>query len=98
MSVYLDASVIVPHFIDEQSSEIVREWVNSLDAPAAVSALAVGEFSSALSRLTRTGEISREFAVERLTAIDEWLAESVQSIEIESVDIRLATVFVRRFE
>ncbi|MGI4877067.1 MAG: PIN domain-containing protein, partial [Janthinobacterium lividum] len=32
------------------------------------------------------------------TAIDEWLAESVQSIEIESVDIRLATVFVRRFE
>ncbi len=97
MVTYLDASVVVPHFIEEMTSGTVDRWLSELGSPA-ISTLAIGEFSSAIARLTRMGSITHEFATDRLSAMDEWCAGTLEIIENEPSDLRLALLFVRRID
>lgn len=98
MIAYLDASAIVPQFVKETTSEQVAAFVAGLDTPPAISSLAAGEFASALSRLFRTGILSRDDAVVRLAEFDMWSANRTRSVEIEATDLWRAIQFVRRFE
>lgn len=86
MSVYLDASVIVPLFVQEKTSEAVLAWLVSTDQ-AIVSDWAIAEVSSAMSHHVRRGALDpdeRDLAETRFNA---WLdrAAAVETVEPEDV-------------
>uniref|UniRef100_B0T3L9 Ribonuclease VapC n=1 Tax=Caulobacter sp. (strain K31) TaxID=366602 RepID=B0T3L9_CAUSK len=98
MSVYLDASVILPTLIEEAGSAIVDHFMDELDDDLIVSEFAAAEVASALSRLVRTGLLDREDATRRLADFDAWRAAASRDLDLQASDVRLANVFVRRFD
>jgi predicted nucleic acid-binding protein len=54
---YFDASALVKKYVEEQDSDLVREWL--LEGPAATSRLSEVEITSALMRRCREGSISQ---------------------------------------
>ena len=97
MSVYFDASVLVPLQVQEASTEIVRRNAVEADGSIFVSSLAAGEFASALSRLVRMNLLTDDDASSRLRLFDMWLS-STTSVLIDNADIARAAALVRRFE
>lgn len=98
MSVYLDASVILPTLIEEAASAIVDRFMENLDDDLIVSEFAATEVASALSRLVRTGRLDHEDAIRRLADFDAWRAAAARDLDLQASDVRLANVFVRRFD
>ncbi|CAN5123807.1 hypothetical protein BH10PSE3_BH10PSE3_22940 [soil metagenome] len=98
MSVYLDASVILPTLIEEAASAVVDRFMNDLDDDLIVSEFAAAEVASALSRLVRTGLLDGEDASRRLADFDAWRAAAARDLDFQASDVRLANVFVRRFD
>lgn len=98
MSLYLDASVVVPILIEEASSAAVKRLVAEASETIVVSDLAALEVASALARLVRMGVLSGESAVARLADFDVWRPVVPDGSGIQSHDARAAASFVRRFE
>jgi predicted nucleic acid-binding protein len=98
LSVYLDASVILPTLIEEAGSAIVDRFMDDLDDDLIVSEFAAAEVASALSRLVRTGLLDNEDAGRRLSDFDAWRAAAARDLDLQAADVRLANVFVRRFD
>ena len=98
MSVYLDASVILPTLIEDAASAIVDRFMDNLDDDLIVSEFAAAEVASALSRLVRTGFLDHEDASRRLADFDAWRAAAARDLDLQASDVRLANVFVRRFD
>ncbi len=98
MSLYLDASVLLPTLVDEGSSEAVDALMERLDSAPVVSDFAVGEVASALSRLVRMRHLDASDVRARLSDFDAWRATDSAPQDVEPADIRLAAVFVRRLE
>ena len=98
MSVYLDASVILPTLIQEAASVVVDRFMDNLDEDLIVSEFAAAEVASALSRLVRTGLLDHEDASRRLADFDAWRAAAARDLDLQASDVRLANVFVRRFD
>jgi uncharacterized protein len=98
LSVYLDASVIVPTLVSEPSSPTVHAFLLANIRPILISDFAASEVASALSRLVRTGDLDRTDAEQRLVTFDAWLAADPQVPAVEIGDVPLAAALVRRFE
>lgn len=98
MTVFLDTSVLVPRFVKQATSPVITDWLAELAVPAVVNTLVIGEFASAISRLTRMKQIDRAFAEEILTGFDAWVLTSLDVVDVGPNDISLAAVFVRRFD
>jgi predicted nucleic acid-binding protein len=98
LSVYLDASVILPILIEEPSSVVVDRFMVELDDELMVSEFAAAEVASALSRLVRTGLLDHDDASRRLADFDAWRAAATRDLDLQAADVRLANVFVRRFD
>lgn len=98
MSLYLDASVLLPTMIEEAGSAVVDKFIRSKDAPIWVSEFAAAEVASAISRLVRIGLLEGDDARARLSDFDAWRATDSSLIDVEGADIRLAGVIVRRFD
>lgn len=98
MSVYLDASVILPTLIEEAASTLVDRFMAELADDLIVSEFASAEVASALSRLVRTGLLDHEDASLRLADFDAWRAATARDLDLQPADVRLANVFVRRFD
>jgi predicted nucleic acid-binding protein len=98
VSAYLDASALLPILIEEAGSAAVDRFFADSDAPIVVSELAAAEVASALSRLVRTGLLEQADAVERLADFDAWRVASTNDLDLQASDIRLANLFVRRFD
>ena len=98
MSVYLDASVILPTLIEEAGSALVDRFMAELTDDLIVSEFASAEVASALSRLVRTGLLDREDASLRLADFDAWRAATARDLDLQPADVRLANVFVRWFD
>ena len=98
MSVYLDASVILPTLIQEAASAIVDRFMDDLDDDLIVSEFAAAEVASAMSRLVRTGLLDGADASRRLADFDAWRAAAARDLDLQASDVRLANVFVRRFD
>jgi len=98
LSVYLDASVILPTLIEEAGSALVDRFMAELTDDLIVSEFASAEVASALSRLVRTGLLDREDASLRLADFDAWRAATARDLDLQPADVRLANVFVRRFD
>ena len=63
-----------------------------------VSEFAAAEVALALSRLVRTGLLDAGDAAARLADFDAWRASATLDIDLQASDIRLAHIFVRRFD
>jgi predicted nucleic acid-binding protein len=98
LSVYLDASVILPTLIEEAGSALVDRFMAELNDDLIVSEFASAEVASALSRLVRTGLLDRDDASLRLADFDAWRAAAARDLDLQPADVRLANVFVRRFD
>lgn len=98
MSLYLDASAILPYLVEEQFSETVQDFLRNAAEPPFVSEFAAAEVASALSRAARMGVFTQDAATARLGDFDVWRASSTLAVDVLPVDIRLTSLFVRRFE
>ena len=98
MSLYLDASAIVPTLVDEGSSPAIGLFLTTATARLIVSDFAAAEVASALSRLVRMTLLAGENAVARLREFDVWRASATDAIDFQPSDFRLANIFVRNFD
>lgn len=98
MSVYFDASALVPLFVRESSSDRINALLDRLASRIHVSDFGIAEVSSAISRRVREGKDSEATANATLAALDEWLPEVTIILPIEPADVRRAGALVRNFE
>ena len=98
MSLYLDASVLVPTVVVEQTSPAVVEFLLSRADDLTVSDFAAAEVASALSRLVRMDRLTITEAKERLADFDAWRAGETENADMGAHDCRLANSYVRRFD
>lgn len=71
MTVYLDTSVAIPLFVDDDHAPRVRAWADKGQA-VAISAWTATEFSSALSLQVRMGRLTDGERVAFEQAFDRW--------------------------
>jgi len=98
LGAYLDASAILSTLIDEPRSVAVDGFIAAVSEPLVVSEFAAAEVASALSRLVRTRIIDPEDAAARLSDFDAWRATAATELDFQASDMRLAQVYVRRFD
>jgi uncharacterized protein len=92
-----DASVLVPLFVTETSSEAVMAMIEDAGQPF-VSDFAIGEVYSAISLRLRRREIQRSEADEILYDLDLWAEREARRVATETEDIGRAARLVRRFD
>ncbi len=98
MSLYLDASVLVPTVVVEQASPAVVDFLLGRADDLTVSDFAAAEVASALSRLVRMDRLTITEAMERLADFDAWRAGETDSADVVVHDCRLANTYVRRLD
>lgn len=95
MSVYLDASVIVPLFVEEDSSERMLVWLET-GVSVTLSDWSVAEVSSALSLHVRRENLDPEERDEAETRLNAWLDDSVPPVDVRPQDIIAARTMLHR--
>jgi len=98
VSVYLDASVIMPTLVVEGATTAVAAYLRGTTAGLLVSEFVAAEVASGISRLLRMKDLSLDEAQRALSRFDAWRASDTTSIAIENDDIGVAHRIVRRFE
>ena len=96
MNLYLDASALLPLFIEEdrtgQAHESLRNNV------LIISDVAIAEFSSGVARRARLGEINDSGAAGVFAALDAWTLRATRREMLTTGDVILAISLVRRLE
>jgi predicted nucleic acid-binding protein len=98
LSVFFDASALVPMLIQEAKSAAIDTLVDGLDERPIVCDFAAGEVASALTRLVRMGALTSQIAQSRLNDFDAWRAGDTQGIDVLNTDVLQASAFVRQFD
>ena len=98
MSIYLDASVVVPFLINEPATPRINRWLGSANLDLAISDLTIGEVVAALHRAVRDRREELTDVVPRLRAFERWYHKSCVHEPFGAADMRQAVDFVRRFD
>jgi predicted nucleic acid-binding protein len=98
VSIYLDASVLMPAVIEEPGSAAVRLYLSAHRDDRLISDFAAAEVAAAISRLIRMRLLTGEEASARLSDFEIWRAATSSSAEVHPADVRLAYAYVRRFD
>ena len=98
MSVYYDASVLVPLFMQEAFTARAESFLRLRPHIVTVSDFTAAEFASALARRVRTGELLPERARSAFVAFDAWTPGVTQRVAVTSADMRAAEAFIRRLD
>jgi len=98
LSAYLDASVVLPTLIAEPTTEAVYDCLGTGDRELLISDFAAAEVAAALSRLVRMALLTNADALARLADFDAWRAAMSSPVDIREADVRLAYIYVRRFD
>jgi hypothetical protein len=98
VSLYLDASVIVPPLVPEPGSAAALRFLRTATDELLVSEYTASEVASAISRLLRTQKIDRPTADAALDQFDEWRRTDTERVQIIEVDLEVMSRLVRRFE
>jgi hypothetical protein len=98
VTLYLDASVVVPTLIAEATSPEVDRFFLAPAEPLMVGEFAAAETASAISRLVRMNLVTEVVATERLAKFDSWRSTSTSEFAFQPADFLLASMLVRRFE
>ncbi len=97
MSIYLDASLVIPTLVEEPLSGAVKAYLGTRPERL-ISDFAAAEVASGLSRLVRTGLLTAAEAAARLADFEAWRAATSSPVEVHPADVRLAYAYVRRFD
>ncbi len=98
MSVYLDASILVALFTADPLSPRADRFLRQLTSSIVVSDFAAAEFVSALAKLIRMHEISRQVAQLCLSDFDIWTNRNAQRADSAAADVKAADLFLRRLD
>lgn len=97
MSIYLDASLVIPTLVKEDASDTVEAYLKSRP-DRVISDFAAAEVASGLSRLFRMGLLTAAAASARLADFEAWRAATSSPVEVHAADVRLAYAYIRRFD
>ena len=97
MSVYLDASAIVPLILRDAHTPTMEQWLANAREDLVVSDFGALEVAAVISRQVRSARMSEQQASLALALLDDWLARASTSIETGASDLALADRFVRDF-
>ena len=95
MSLYLDTSVVIPLFVDEELSPTVASWIIGQGVVPIVADLTVTECHAVISRLIRSRKIDEDRGATIRELLTNWLRESAETLEHLSSDIRFAAQLVQ---
>jgi predicted nucleic acid-binding protein len=98
VSFYLDASVIVPTFVDEAASKDVERFILRSRETLVVGDFAALEVASAISRLVRMKSLAPDVAATLLHDFDLWRSARTSSLDLLPSHFRLAERLTRRFD
>ena len=98
MSLYLDASAVMPTVVEDRFTQTVAAFLVNCGEHLVISDFGAAEVASALSRLVRMGELTATEAAQRLADFDAWRVGETENAEIDAHDCRLANTYVRRFD
>jgi predicted nucleic acid-binding protein len=98
LTLYLDASAMLPILVKEPTSAAVDAFMSTIQQELWVSDFAAAEVASALSRLVRSGRLQASDGAACLSDFDVWRAGMTKPAEIHAVDVRVAGSYVRRFD
>jgi hypothetical protein len=98
LSIYADASVLLPTLIAEPATEAVYDLLGADGQELLISDFAAAEVASAVSRLVRMAVLSDTDASARLADFDAWRTAMSSGVDIAASDARLAYIYVRRFD
>ena len=76
MSLYLDASALLPLFIEESRTKQAHQCLRG--NVSIISDFAIAEFSSGVARRTRAGEINDSGAAGVFAALDAWTVNATR--------------------
>jgi predicted nucleic acid-binding protein len=97
LSVYLDASVLVPLFIDDNFSERA-EALLSAGAEPVVGDFAGAEFASVVSRKVRERRLTVAEGQNAFVTFDAWMSRVQGPVETTAADVSAATAILRRLD
>jgi len=96
LSLYLDASALLPLFIEESASSRAQDLLRG--HVLVISDFAVAEFPSAVARRTRLGEINEAGAARVFAALDAWMMNAARRESMTAGDVGVAIGLVRRLD
>ncbi len=95
MSTYLDASVVVPLFVDEDSTDRMIAWLAG-GHPVILSDWTVAEVSSAMSHHVRRERLDPDERDAAETNLNAWLDLSVTPLGVDPEDVIEARALLHR--
>jgi len=98
LSLYLDASAVVPLFVPEPQHPDMHAFLAGCVLPFELSSLVRGEFVSAMGRYVRRGEMSPLKADENIVEFEAWRAANCRIRPMSDLVLDAATLLVRRFD
>jgi uncharacterized protein len=96
LSLYLDASALIPLFIEEARTNQAHESLRG--NVLIISDFAIAEFSSGVAHRTRAGEINDSGAASVFAALDAWTLKTTRREMLTAGDMNVAISLVRRLE
>jgi predicted nucleic acid-binding protein len=94
VSLYLDASIVVPLFVTEPHTARART-ILSTGANLIVSDLTAAEFASAISRLVRMQLMNEDAAGIAFANFDSWIGRAATRIHLAAGDLRSTESMLR---
>lgn len=98
MNIYLDASVIVPLFLEDPFTARAETVLRTPGLSPVISDWAVLEVSNVILRRVRMQALSEVEATRILADFDLWRSRSSLGAEMTATDVTEATLLVRRFD
>jgi predicted nucleic acid-binding protein len=97
VSVYLDASFLVPLFANQEPlTARANFYIRASTPEVVISDFAGAEFASAIARLTRMGALSAAQSAGLFADFDIWVAQVATRAETTTADVSAAAGFIRR--
>jgi predicted nucleic acid-binding protein len=95
---YVDASVLVPLFVDDPFSQRAEEVLRGGSREVLLSDFASAEFASAVGRMVRMRRLSADQAREAFVRLDQWTERSANRVVISPHDVGTAAMLLRRLD
>jgi len=95
LSIYLDASVLIPLFVDDDWTPRVRAWL-ATQPEVLVSDWTLAEFSSALSLHVRRGRLTPEERDDAENTLNDWVTGLIEVAPVPDEDVILARLALHR--
>jgi predicted nucleic acid-binding protein len=96
--IYLDASILVPLFINDAFTSRAKAFLHSDAWLLIVTDLAAAEFASAIARRVRMGDVKEADARLVFSHFDTWTGQAARRVETSTADISAAEGFLRRLD